>query len=198
MERLSILRTVRYRNGHFEVDGRVLATGAGDVDVDLATAWAALGATYDRFHRTDRLARLVLLCGEALLADLPDDDDLHERTGMLLTGRHGSLDTDQRHHQALLQGQPSPAVFVYTLPNIALGELSICHRLFGPGLCLLEDAPDAGRLADLCRWMLDGEGMRRVICGRADIFAGEVSATFLLTGHGGRPWHNEEVGTLHR
>ena len=68
MERLSILRTARYRNGRFEVDGAVRATGTGDVDTDLTAAWATLGTNYDRFHRTDRLARLVLLCAEALLA----------------------------------------------------------------------------------------------------------------------------------
>ncbi len=198
MERLSILRTARYRNGRFEVDGAVRATGTGDVDTDLTAAWATLGTNYDRFHRTDRLARLVLLCAEALLAGLPDDDDLHERTGTVLTGRHGSMDSDLRHYEALRQGQVSPAVFVYTLPNIALGELTIRHRLFGPGLCLLDEGPDTGRLRDLCAWMLDGEGMHRAICGRADIFAGEVSATFMLTGDGGRPWNNDEVDTLHR
>lgn len=198
MEELSILRTARYRNGRFEVEGTARTPGTGDVEADLATAWAISGSVYDRFHRTDRLSRLVLLCADALLNGLPDDDDLHERTGILLTSGKGSLDSDMRHYQGLQQGQVSPGTFVYTLPNIALGEMTIRHKLFGPGMCLQSANPDLDRMRDLCRWMLGVDGMRRVVCGRADIFAGEVSATFLLVGSGGRPWNMDELNALHR
>src|SRR5690242_18610483 len=101
MEELRIISTACYRNGAFEVNGEARAVANEDVDVGLANAWVALGAIYDRFYRADRISRLVLLCGEALLSGLPSphlerastlapgegtDDSLKEHTGMVLMG----------------------------------------------------------------------------------------------------------------
>ena len=54
--------------------------------------------------------------------------------GMLLANAASSLHTDIRHQQLIdREGDQaaSPAVFVYTLPNVVSGEICIRHKIQG-------------------------------------------------------------------
>jgi hypothetical protein len=78
------------------------------------------------------------------------------------------------------------------LPNIAVGEITIRHRLHGPSFSLLNERPDAFTLHAACETVMRDNGGRPVICGWSDIFAGTASATFLLVGTAtGDAWNNE-------
>ena len=46
---------------------------------------------------------------------------------------HSSLQTDENYQATTLDenGSPSPSLFVYTLPNIVIGELCIRHKIKG-------------------------------------------------------------------
>lgn len=51
-----------------------------------------------------------------------------------MANRSASLDSDRRHQAIIDAGDgcgASPAVFVYTLPNIMLGQVAIKHGLKG-------------------------------------------------------------------
>ncbi|MBX9448628.1 MAG: hypothetical protein KL787_02435 [Taibaiella sp.] len=56
-----------------------------------------------------------------------------------------SLDTDIRHQNSIQdpgQFYPGPAIFVYTLPNIAIGEVSIRHQLQTESMFLIQEVYD--------------------------------------------------------
>ena len=56
----------------------------------------------------------------------------HSRTAIVFANRSSSLDTDFKYQESINSQEnyfPSPAVFVYTLPNICVGEISIKHQL---------------------------------------------------------------------
>ena len=178
----------RYHDGHFIVNDQQLADGTGSADECLSNAWNAVGVDHPRFHRADRLSRLVLLCTEPFFVPLMDER-MKDGTAMVIMGRHGSLDTDERYYDQLRdEGLASPGLFVYTLANIAMGELSIRHGLHGPGLCLLNEEPDVDQLRSACAHMLATPGVQRVVCGWADIFAGRAQGSFLLLGNEGDQW----------
>jgi len=196
MEGMRILSTTTYRNGRFTVDGKELASSTGDIDQDLTNAWAAMKVELPRFVRMDRNSKLVSIAAapfftaEGIITKYPKD-----RIGMVIMGTHGSMETDQRYlDQLLAENHASPGLFVYTLPNIAMGELSIQHGLHGSGLCLLSEAPDVGQLRDACEILLRDHDMEAVICGWANIFAGSAVATFMVvtTGKEGN-WDNDEL-----
>ena len=177
---MRLLAHTAYRNGNLRVGGEVIAVPAGELDSDLANAWQALGVEYPRFHRADRLSRLTMLGATPFLQEggiLAGVDKEH--IGLVLMTNTGSMDGDTRYNDQLrADGIASPALFVPTLPNIALGELTIQHKLYGAGLCLAMARPQLNALR-IAIDVLRAQGMHHFICGWADIFAAHANATFL-------------------
>ena len=79
----------------------------------------------------DNLCKLAFLSAEIVLND---SDTLKEERNVALvfSNSASSLDTDRKHQEAINEQDnyyPSPSVFVYTLPNITMGEISIKNEL---------------------------------------------------------------------
>ena len=150
-----ILRTCSIADHMVRVNGRrVVAEPAGPFAEFAEAAYRALGVNYPKFHKMDNLAKLGFLAAEYLLADT----DLltgtaPERRGIVAANATSSLDADLRYQAQVVRQRPSPALFVYTLPNIALGEICIRHGLKGENLLLVaahyEAAPQVAYLGGL-------------------------------------------------
>lgn len=108
--------------------------------------YRSLGVPNMRFSKMDDLSKLGYVAAEKLLtaSDLLRRYD-PARIGIVLSNRSASLDTDIRH-QHIVESHPeegtSPAVFVYTLPNIVAAEISIRHGIKGEGMFFLEPTND--------------------------------------------------------
>ena len=63
--------------------------------------------------------------------------------GLIVGTRKGSLATDLEFAKTLKEGPgfASPALFSYTLPNIALAEAALHYKLTGPVFSILSEAP---------------------------------------------------------
>ncbi len=176
------LAHTRYRNGHFTVDGKLFAEPTGSPDTDLNNAWSSLGIELPRFPRMDRSSKLVAIGGSAFFIEGGALAGHSKDTiGMVIMGTHGSMDTDLKYQTQLdADNHAGPGMFVYTLPNIAMGEFSIQHGLHGSGLCLLNNALDLAQMREACEILLHEHGMESVICGWSDIFADQATATFMV------------------
>ena len=84
-----------------------------------------------KFYKMDNLCKLGYVAAGYLLKDT---NYRPEEIGIILANASASLDTDCRH-QAIINKEgdkaASPAVFVYTLPNVVLGEICIRHKNSG-------------------------------------------------------------------
>jgi hypothetical protein len=105
---------------------------------------------YPKFYKMDIMSKLGFLSVELLLRDtgLLEKYAGH-KTGILFMNASSSLDTDRRHQESILDRAnyfPSPAVFVYTLPNIMIGEISIRHKITGEGTFFVRERFDASFL----------------------------------------------------
>lgn len=78
----------------------------------------------------DTLSKLGLLATEVLLKDADLQRYAPEEKGIVLTNANASLDTDIRYF-ATVHEIASPALFVYTLPNIVIGEICIRNNFKG-------------------------------------------------------------------
>ena len=114
---------------------------------------------YPKFYKMDILSKLGFLSVELLLRDtgLLEKYTGH-KTGIILMNASSSLDTDRRHQESILDRAnyfPSPAVFVYTLPNIMIGEISIRHKITGEGTFFVRERFDASFLVSYIRQLFD-------------------------------------------
>lgn len=85
---------------------------------------------YPKFYKMDFLSQAGLVASEFLVGEIRKMDVLPEEIGLVLSNKSGSTDTDLRFHQST-KTMASPSLFVYTLPNIAAGEMSIRHCIKG-------------------------------------------------------------------
>ena len=122
------------------LNGEEVFTATGEDFSSFAKgAYRHLELNYPKFFKMDKLSKLAFLGAEYLLMGYSATEK--EGTALVLANRSGSLDTDLVHQQALEAGEPaSPAVFVYTLPNICLGEISIRHQLHTEGSFFVFDS----------------------------------------------------------
>lgn len=97
---------------------------------------------YPKFFKMDLLSRLGFVASELLLQeerrlypDRPHDDN---RAVILIT-RHASIHNDRAYEQTISPENyfPSPALFVYTLPNVVTGEIAIRNHYYGETSCFV-------------------------------------------------------------
>lgn len=110
-----------------------------------------IGAKYPKFFKMDELSKAGYLGAELLgaLFDKPAS------TAIVLSNSSSSLDTDARYWQTVKE-QASPSLFVYTLPNIVAGEISIRHGLKGESIFFVSPAFDPQWLASYVSLLMAG------------------------------------------
>jgi len=112
----------------------------------LPAAYKNLIWGYPKFHKMDVLSQLAFVATELLVQSIPH---LDAHTAVVFLTHHGSLAADVHYQSTIVPTAeeffPSPAAFVYTLPNIATGEVAIRHHWHGHTACyaLPQTADDA-------------------------------------------------------
>ena len=120
------------------VNNKVIYTGSGNGFKDLSNdIYTKFSIGYPKFHKMDNLCKLGFLSVELLLRDKdPGQKYPGDEIGIILMNSASSLDTDRRHQDTLSDREnyfPSPSIFVYTLPNVVIGEICIRHKFYGEG-----------------------------------------------------------------
>jgi len=119
----------RITNNVISLDGvEVYRASPQDVKSFLKSAYRSLNIKYPKYFKMDSLSKLAFLGAELLLTDTYKSTN----TAVVFSNSASSLDTDRKHQASIDDVEnyfPSPAVFVYTLPNIGIGEISIRHQL---------------------------------------------------------------------
>ena len=116
------------------VDGKQMAC-EGEGKALLTDLYKRYIDNYPKFYKMDPLCRLGFVASELLLQaegdrrDTPRDD-----RAIILFNRSSSIQADEAYQASIQDAEdyfPSPAAFVYTLPNIVTGEIAIRNRYQG-------------------------------------------------------------------
>ncbi|MGZ3930391.1 MAG: 3-oxoacyl-ACP synthase [Bacteroidia bacterium] len=175
----------KIRSGAVTFNGDVVYTGDAASPAEfLKEAYKSCGLNYPKFHKMDHLSKLGLIAAEYCLRDpgfLQRNDPA--ATAIVLSNHASSLDTD-RAHQATISDPsrylPSPAVFVYTLPNIVIGELAIKYKLTGENAFFVSDAFDAGLMTDYTLQLLSAGAAASALCGWVNYDGSDYEAFIYL------------------
>jgi hypothetical protein len=151
-----------------------------EADAYLAELFRALSLNYPKWYKMDRLSQLGILASELLLKQSFDPElYLPSQLAIVLSNSHSSLDTDSRF-AAQMDGIPSPAVFVYTLPNIVTGEISIRHKFKGEQAFFLTPEPDFQLLQQYVQTLFAEGHTKGCITGWIDSFRNRQEAILFL------------------
>jgi len=111
------------------------------LEKSLVQTYRNLGLEYLKFFKMDNLSKLATLAAECLLKDtelyaITDSDNV----AVVFSNASSSLVADVKYQQTINDPGnyfPSPSLFVYTLPNITIGEICIKHKIYGENIFLI-------------------------------------------------------------
>jgi hypothetical protein len=139
---------------------------------------------YPKFYKMDKLCQLAFIASELLLRDNKVTEKYNsEEIAIVIANSSSSLEIDTEHQQTISdKGNyfPSPAVFVYTLPNILIGEIAIRNLIKGENTFFIFDKFDAKFTASYINSLLNSGKAKCVIAGWVEYFEGNYEA-FLYT-----------------
>ena len=98
---------------------------------NLTAIYRELVGNYPKFFKMDTLSKLGFLLTEMLVGDDTGRFTPREDRAVLVFSRNGCLANDLNYAKSMEEDFPSPALFVYTLPNIVAGEISIRNKYEG-------------------------------------------------------------------
>jgi len=136
MNKLFVKKYCHIKNNSIFVDCELVYTDkdAEGLRAFAKSAYRYLKPSYNKFFKMDEISKLGFLAAEVLISDIElssyDEDDI----SIILSNSDSTLVTDKKHQVTVEDYDnffPSPKVFVYTLPNIMIGEISIRHKLRG-------------------------------------------------------------------
>jgi hypothetical protein len=194
--RCSISRNKMFRNG------LCLFEGPGSAESFLDAAYVHLNVPYPKFYKMDKLCKLGWLAAEILLQGGDHSKKYGESdTGLILSNAHASLDVDLKYVRTIASGA-SPALFVYTLPNIVIGEISIRHHFKGENAFFVFKHFDGNFIANYVRGLFENNLIQTAICGWVDVLGEDYQATLFLVEkgviQGGLPFSSDTLYQLNQ
>jgi hypothetical protein len=117
----------------------------------------------------DSLSKLGILASEMLLKDLRLLDEYNPRQiAIVLSNAHASLDADLRYYEST-KTMASPALFVYTLPNIVTGEICIRNGFKGENAFFVSSMFDIPQVRGYVELILASKRTEACIAGWIDV-----------------------------
>ncbi|MBN2480129.1 MAG: hypothetical protein JXB19_00175 [Bacteroidales bacterium] len=173
------------RNNHVMAGKHLLFTGKEIAFQDfIKEAYQHFKIGYPKFYKMDNLSKLGFMAAELLLKDRDLNRDYgKDGTGIILANAAASLDTD-RNYQISINDRnnyfPSPSVFVYTLPNILMGEISIRHHLFGENAFFIQKKFDSLFMVEYVTQLFEKQIVACCITGWVEMDADQYDAVLFL------------------
>ncbi len=161
-------------------DGQLVFEQPGSAESFLDATYKHFTLAYPKFYKMDNLCKLGLLAVEILLNGT-DHAGKYENTesGLVLSNANSSLDVDLKYVKTIEAGA-SPSLFVYTLPNIVIGEISIRHHFKGENAFFVFKDFDGNFIAEYVMNLFENRLIRNCICGWVDFLKEDYRAMLFL------------------
>ncbi|MEZ4969033.1 MAG: 3-oxoacyl-ACP synthase [Flavobacteriaceae bacterium] len=193
---LKIKEYCRISNNRVLWNDKLLMEEPGsDFSTFIKLAYKKMETNYPKFFKMDDLSKLGFLAADILLKPMIRDSEISKNIALVFSNSASSLQTDRKHQESIVDREnyfPSPAVFVYTLPNICLGEISIKHRLYSENSFFIFNHFNAAYLHDYATGLIKAEKADEVLCGWINCDVEDYEAFLYLVSTEGSIAHNKE------
>lgn len=148
---LKTIRSCTITNNTVKVDGSTVltTTETPGTSKQFKEIYLSLGIDYPKFYKMDMLSKLAFLAVEFI----NDGHFLEKETAIIFSNAHSTHDVDLKYLKSIDSGNyfPNPALFVYTLPNVMIGEISIRHNIKGESVFVSSDKHDIELFENLAK-----------------------------------------------
>lgn len=153
----------------------------------LLSAYNHFDIKYPKYYKMDNLSKLGWLAAEVLLKDSLEAAKYQpEEIGVVLANASSSLDTDIKYYETA-KDIASPALFVYTLPNIVIGEICIRHNFKGENAFFISDRFDAEFIEQYVSNLINNNILQACICGWVELLDDQYKTVLFLVEKSGHP-----------
>ncbi|MCH2046671.1 MAG: hypothetical protein MK212_21335, partial [Saprospiraceae bacterium] len=125
----------------------------------IKAAYKHYNLQYPKFNKMDRLCKLAFIAACILVENgVLLEGYASEEMAIVMANANSTLYTDSRHCDTIQSQEeyyPSPSIFVYTLPNITVGEISIRFKMKGETVFFVADEFDRAFMIDYAGSLLD-------------------------------------------
>lgn len=129
---VSQTHSVRITQDEIIVDGNRLDVKSHGKEM-LTEVYKTKIGDYPKFYKMDMLSRLAFIASELLIGCDEENDDHSNDRAVVLFNHSSSIIADRQYVKSIEIDDffPSPAAFVYTLPNITTGEIALRNGYHG-------------------------------------------------------------------
>lgn len=145
-------------------------------------AYQQFELNYPKFFKMDNLSKLAFLASEIILKGNLESET-ENNVALLFANKSSSLDTDVKYQKSISDKNeyfPSPAVFVYTLANICMGEISIKNQFKSENCFFIFDAFNSQFMADYGNLLLKTGKAEKVLCAWTELYQEEYQVFMCL------------------
>ncbi|MBU0763732.1 MAG: 3-oxoacyl-ACP synthase [Bacteroidetes bacterium] len=139
---------------------------------------------YPKFFKMDNLCKLAFSAAERMLLNAGLKERYPgERIAIVMQNAASTVDVDTRYWETVSDKRnyfPNPALFVYTLPNIMIGEICIKNQIKGENCLFVFDKFDPCFLFDYTSGLLESGRADAVISGWVNFDSPDYEAFLLL------------------
>ncbi|ESU23771.1 hypothetical protein FEDK69T_11790 [Flavobacterium enshiense DK69] len=197
------MQTKNYISGHCVIENNsVMVNGVKQFELEQASfsefakaAYKNFNMDYPKFFKMDNLSKLAFLASEIILGSKVKEGE-ENNIALVFANQSSSLDTDVKYQGSIADKEnyfPSPAVFVYTLPNICIGEISIRHKLQSENAFFVFEDFNAEFMTNYADLLLATNKAEKVLCGWVEYYQENYKAILYMVEKQGDLEHNKEI-----
>jgi hypothetical protein len=141
-----------------------------------------LGIDYRKFFKMDALSKAGFVASEMLLQAF-DREQPKEDMGIVFFNHSSSLEADKAYQQTIQEQDnyyPSPAVFVYTLPNIVAGEIAIRNKIHGETAFIVYPMFQPASIEETVNGVFLNSGLKYLLTGWVEVEDNELDVCMML------------------
>jgi len=138
---------------------------------------------YPKFYKMDSLSKLGFLASELVLKVSSIKKYREDELGVVLSNSSSSLDTDIVYQNTIndrFNYFPSPSVFVYTLPNIVIGEICIKFNIKGENAFLISETFNGRLICNYVNEMMEKNRVQACLCGWVEYLGDKFETLVML------------------
>lgn len=146
-------------------------------------AYKEFELNYPKFHKMDRLCKLAFVTANLLLKDGQLEGFAPSEIAVVMANSNSTLYTDSKYADSIKDRDnyfPSPAVFVYTLPNIMVGEICIKYNIKGESVFFVSNEFDKEMLLEYSQDLLETGSAKICLMGWVDYTTTDYHAVLYL------------------